>query len=106
MLAALIPAGVVCGNKVPTVCFPDDPTEDRLFLWLAIVNSIPFDWLLRRVLTTTINDFVLLSIALPPDREIEPGRAAADPYGPATACAGPDRCFGHQLANSRLAGTH
>lgn len=65
MLAALIPAGVACGNKVPTVCFPDNPSEDRLFLWLAIVNSLPFDWLLRRVVTTTINYFLLISVPLP-----------------------------------------
>lgn len=65
MMAALIPPGVICGNKVPTISFPNDPSDDRLFLWLAIVNSLPFDWLLRRVVTTTVNYFVLLSIRLP-----------------------------------------
>ena len=65
MMAALIPAGVVCGNKVPTVAFPNDPSSDRLFLWLAIVNSLPYDWLLRRVVTTTVNYFVVRSIRLP-----------------------------------------
>lgn len=75
MLAALVPAGVVCGNKVPTVTFPDDPSEERLFLWLAIVNSLPFDWMLRRVVTTTVNYFVLLSVPLPQiDRDSLPGR--------------------------------
>ncbi|AKU49359.1 class I SAM-dependent methyltransferase [Xanthomonas arboricola] len=66
MMAALVEPGFVCGNKVPTVLFPNDPDEDRLFVWLAIVNSLTFDWMLRRVLTTTINYFVLLSIPLPP----------------------------------------
>ncbi len=65
MMAALIPPGVVCGNKVPTLTFPNDPSEERLFLWLAIVNSIPFDWLLRRIVTTTVNYFVLRSLRLP-----------------------------------------
>ena len=65
MMAALLPPGVACGNKVPTVEFPNDPRENRLWLWLAIVNSLPFDWLLRRVVTTTVNYFVLLSIRLP-----------------------------------------
>ena len=64
-MAALVPAGVVCGNKVPTVLFPNDPSEERLLLWLAIVNSLPFDWLMRRVVTTTVNYFVLLSLRLP-----------------------------------------
>ncbi|WP_295798032.1 N-6 DNA methylase [uncultured Microbulbifer sp.] len=65
MMATLIPAGVVCGNKVPTLEFVNDPSEDRLLLWIAIVNSLPFDWLLRRVITTTVNYFVLLSVRLP-----------------------------------------
>jgi len=69
MMAAMIPKGVVCGNKVPTITFPNDATQERAFLWLAIVNSLPFDWLLRRVVTTTVNYFVLLSIWLP---DIEP----------------------------------
>lgn len=65
MMASLIPAGVICGNKVPTISFPNDPSEDRLFLWLAVVNSLPFDWLLRRIVTTTVNYFVLLSLRFP-----------------------------------------
>lgn len=66
MMAALVEPGNVCGNKVPTVLFPNDPNEDRLFVWLAVVNSLTFDWMLRRVLTTTINYFVLLGIPMPP----------------------------------------
>ena len=66
MMPTLVPRGVVCGNKVPTVEFPNDRSEDRILLWLSIVNSIPFDWMMRRVVTTTVNYFVLLSIKLPP----------------------------------------
>lgn len=64
LMAALIPPGVVCGNKVPTILFPGE-TKDRLFVWVAIANSIPFDWMLRRVMTTTINYFLLQSIPMP-----------------------------------------
>jgi hypothetical protein len=75
MMAALVPPGVVCGNKVPTIEFPNDPSEERILLWLSIVNSLPFDWLLRRVVTTTVNYFVLLSVKLPPlDIESLPAR--------------------------------
>lgn len=78
MMASLIPAGMVCGNKVPTIEFVNDTSEDRLFLWLAIANSIPFDWLIRRVVTTTINYFVLLSIRLPRlDIDSLPGKRLA-----------------------------
>jgi hypothetical protein len=45
--------------------FPNDPTENRLFLWLAIVNSLPFDWALRRIVTTTVNYFLLNSVPFP-----------------------------------------
>lgn len=66
MLAAVVPAGVACGNKVPTILFPNTPDEDSLHLWTGMVNSLPFDWLLRRVLTTTVNYFLLQSVPLPP----------------------------------------
>jgi hypothetical protein len=65
MLAALIPPGVVCGNKVPTITFPGDPRESRLLLWVAIVDRLPFDWALRRLVTTTVNYFVLKSVPFP-----------------------------------------
>lgn len=65
-LAAMIPPDVVCGNKVPTITFPNDPSEARLWLWIALANSFPFDWMIRRIITTTINYFHLLSLPLPP----------------------------------------
>lgn len=65
LMASLIPAGVVCGNKVPTILFPEDPCEDRLFVWTAIANSFVFDWMLRRIITTTVNYFLLQSVPLP-----------------------------------------
>jgi len=65
LMASIIPSGVICGNKVPTILFPSDPSEERLLAWVAIANSIPFDWMLRRILTTTVNYFVLQSIPLP-----------------------------------------
>lgn len=65
LMATLIPAGVVCGNKVPTILFPEDPSEERLLAWAAIANSFVFDWMLRRVLTTTVNYFLLQSVPLP-----------------------------------------
>ncbi len=75
MMAAIVPPGVACGNKVPTIVFPDDPTEERLLLSVAIVNSLPFDWLMRRIVTTTVNYFLLMSLPLPPiGRDTLPGR--------------------------------
>ena len=63
-MASLIPAGVVCGNKVPNDPFPWDPSEERLLVWVSIANSFAFDWMLRRVLTTTVNYFLLQSVPM------------------------------------------
>ena len=62
VLAALIPAGVVCGNKVPTIDFA---SNDQAAAWVGVANSIPFDWLARRLVTTTLNFFILRSLPIP-----------------------------------------
>jgi hypothetical protein len=74
-LAAVVPPGVICGNKVPTVTFPNDESDERVWLWVSLVNSFVFDWMVRRIITTTINYFHLLSLPLPPlSPESLPGR--------------------------------
>lgn len=62
MQAAFIPAGCACGNKVPTLMFDDD---DAAMLWLGIVNSFVFDWVVRRYITNTINFFILENLPFP-----------------------------------------
>jgi hypothetical protein len=79
MLAAFIPPGVVCGNKVPTIIFEGDRHPYIPYLWLGIANSFTFDWLLRRVLTTSVNYFLLKSIPFPRiDLDSLPARRIAD----------------------------
>lgn len=65
MTSAVVPPGVVCGNKVPTVVFRGEGGEDRLYFWVGVTNSFAFDWLLRRVLSTTVNYFLLFSLPMP-----------------------------------------
>jgi hypothetical protein len=66
MLAARVPAGVVCGNKVPTITFERHRYPAAAAdLWLAVANSFAFDWLLRRSVTTTVNYFVLRGVPFP-----------------------------------------
>jgi hypothetical protein len=70
LLAARVPAGVICGNKVPTIVFGGPRSsetfrEDLADLWLAIANSVALDWYARRVLTTTVNYFILFGLAYP-----------------------------------------
>ena len=65
MMTAVIPPGVVCGNKVPTIAFPGNEGVKKLFFFVGVTNSFVFDWLLRRVLSTTVNYFLLFSLPLP-----------------------------------------
>ncbi|MGH9669279.1 MAG: hypothetical protein ACRD3A_04125, partial [Terriglobales bacterium] len=88
LLAARIPPGVVCGNKVPTATFPEAGREQETVAncWLAIANSFLFDWLLRRVVTTTVNYFLLLALPFP---HLEPsGREARTLGGIAAQLSG------------------
>ena len=62
VLAALIPQGVICGNKVPTVDFAPGVLSSA---WVGIANSFTFDWLVRRLVTTTLNFFILRSLPIP-----------------------------------------
>jgi hypothetical protein len=67
LLAAVIPPDVVCGNKVPTLAFDvaGMSADDTALLWVAMANSIAVDWAVRRVITTSINYFVLRALPLP-----------------------------------------
>lgn len=68
LLVARIPAGVVCGNKVPTLSFSSGGA-DREDLFIALANSLVVDWMLRRLVTTTVNFFLLNSLPMPPVTE-------------------------------------
>jgi hypothetical protein len=64
ILAALIPSGAICGNKVPVVEFEAD--DERLpRLWVACANSVVVDWVARHLVSTTINFFYWNDIPLP-----------------------------------------
>ncbi len=65
MTTAIIPPGIVCGNKVPTIFFPGDDGNQKLWFFVGVTNSFVFDWMLRRVLSTTVNFFLLFSLRMP-----------------------------------------
>jgi Alw26I/Eco31I/Esp3I family type II restriction m6 adenine DNA methyltransferase len=73
VLAAIIPAGVICGNKVPTIMFEDSGLGEKLkYAWVGVANSFCFDWLTRLVCTTSLNFFILDSIPVPDERSSLP----------------------------------
>lgn len=64
VLAAMLPARSVAGNKVPTLRF-DRPGESYHFLWVAIANSFLIDWIARRRVATSLNYFQWAQIPFP-----------------------------------------
>ncbi|MFZ1774926.1 MAG: hypothetical protein WAT78_13330, partial [Rhizobiaceae bacterium] len=68
LVATLIPGGVLCGHKVPTLSF--SPEEiDLSFLWLGIANSFCLDFLARQKVALTMSYTIVDSFPLP--RRIE-----------------------------------
>ncbi len=66
MLCAYIPPNCICGNKVPTIEFAyEEHFEGLSLLWVAIANSFVFDWLIRKVITTNANFFIVDSMPVP-----------------------------------------
>lgn len=76
MMAVQIPAGVCCGNKVPTILLPYFNNSETLNLeaqkvWICIANSFVFDWVARKFVTTSMNKFILDILRIP--NKIVPG---------------------------------
>lgn len=65
MMSAVIPPGVICGNKVPTIMFSGKDNMEHLYFFVGVTNSFVFDWMLRRILSTTVNYFLLFSLPMP-----------------------------------------
>jgi hypothetical protein len=64
LMAALIPPGVVCGHKVPTITF--EPEDHRLsVLWLGVANSLAIDYVARKKVALTLSFTLIDSLPLP-----------------------------------------
>lgn len=61
--ASLVPDGWICGNTAPVLRFEK---REAMFAGLAILNSMTFDWLARRVVSGLhLNKFYLASLCWP-----------------------------------------
>lgn len=64
LMAALVPPGVICGDKVPTITF--NPPDDLLsLLWLGVANSLAVDYVARKKVSLKVSFTVMDSIPLP-----------------------------------------
>lgn len=64
LMAALIPPGVICGDKVPTITFATDDYRLTL-LWLGVANSIALDYVVRKKVSLKVSFNVMDSLPLP-----------------------------------------
>jgi hypothetical protein len=63
MIATLVPDGWLCGNTAPVLQFE---TEDLALAGLAVLNSLTFDWMTRRVISGLhLNKFYLAHLRWP-----------------------------------------
>jgi hypothetical protein len=64
LLAALLPRGVVCGDKVPTIVLDGGAPADYM-VWLAAANSLVIDYVVRRKVSLKMSYTVLDSLPIP-----------------------------------------
>lgn len=62
--ACLVPPRTPLTDKAPYIIFPDWNLIYQSSV-LGVFNSIPFDWLARRYVETTLNHFILNSLTFP-----------------------------------------
>jgi predicted RNA methylase len=100
--AALIQPGRICGNKVPTVDLLCGSPLAREMLFLAAANSLVVDWFVRRVVTTSLNFFILRDLPLPPlDTDSATGRRLVELAEFLVAAERNPECPAHRIAESR-----
>ncbi len=85
LIAALIPPGCVCGDKVPTISF--GPGQEWAFLvWLAVANSFSMDFLARKKVSLKMSYTVLDSLPFPRLELADPVVARIAPLVLALTC--------------------
>ncbi len=64
LIAALVPPGVICGHTAPTFTY-EDSSEWAYTLWLAVANSLPANFLIRKRITLHVSLNILDSLPMP-----------------------------------------
>jgi hypothetical protein len=65
LIAAVLPPGVLCGDKVPTILFEDDVSGWKLLLWTAVANSYAMDFIARKKVSLKMSYTVVDSLPFP-----------------------------------------
>ncbi|MBM4346431.1 MAG: hypothetical protein FJ100_23895 [Deltaproteobacteria bacterium] len=90
LTACLVPPGVVCGDKVPTVDFGWQD-EWAYLPWLAVANSFSMDWMARSKLSSPKMSFTLMdSLPFPRPKLADPWVRLAAPLVLRLTCTAPE----------------
>lgn len=89
LIAALIPPGVLCGHKVPTISFPSG-WEWAYLVWLCVANSFVMDFLARKKVALSMSYTVLDSFPFPRLKKDDPIAKVLVLRGALLTCTGPE----------------
>lgn len=89
LVAALIPPGVICGHKVPTIRFPEG-WEWAYMVWLAAANSLCMDFLVRKKISLTMSLTVVDSLPFPRLEKSQPTTRRLVDIALRLCCTGPE----------------
>lgn len=87
LVSALIPPGVVCGNKVPTITF-DDGYEWFASFWVGVANSFVMDYLARKKVSLTMTNTIVDSLPFPRVTADDPRARMVVPLVARLCCVG------------------
>jgi hypothetical protein len=89
LVAALIPPDTVCGDKVPTILFPDSDVATTL-LWLGVANSLTMDFIVRKKVALKMSYTIMDSLPFPRDPRATPAAEAIIARTYALSVCGPE----------------
>jgi hypothetical protein len=89
LMAAVIPPGTVCGDKVPTIEFQPNNAA-VMILWLGVANSLAMDFIVRMKVALKMSMSLMATLPFP--RQVSAADATAKACALATrcSCAGPE----------------
>ncbi len=71
VIAAMLPPGVLCGHTLSVERTPARRPNAAALILVAVMNSFPFDWMLRQKSATHVSLYLLAGLAVPPLNESE-----------------------------------
>jgi hypothetical protein len=64
-IATMLPPGLLCGHTISVERTPDLRTNAAALSLVAIMNSFPFDWMLRQKAAAHVSIYILLDLPVP-----------------------------------------